>query len=277
MDEASPIRILRPAVPGPWVFASPHSGKRLPGDFQPAPDLGPASLRSAEDTDMDRLAEPGVALGAVLIVCEVSRAHVDVNRAPDELDAELIEGAPGGGGPRAEAGYGVIPRLTGDGRRLRERRLTLEQARSRLAAVHRPYHEALEALMTEARDRHGRAVLVDWHSMPASAGGPDVVLGDRHGSSCGRETTRRLRAAFERRGWTVALNHPYAGGYATRLWGRPPEGFEAIQVEIDRGLYLDEATRTPSRGWDRTATIMAKAMAELIGDGRKKNRGRSRG
>lgn len=265
MDDVSPIRILWPETPGPWIFASPHSGRRLPEAFAAASLLGEASLRSAEDTDMDVLAAQGVARGATLIACEVGRAFVDVNRAPDEMDAVLVEGLERSEGPRAAAGYGVVPRLSGDGRPLNPGRLGRDEAEARVAAVHAPYHAALERLMQAAHGRHGEAMLVDWHSMPGAKGGPQVVIGDRHGSSCDPDITRRLRAAFEAEGWRVGLNHPYAGGYATRLWGRPEAGFHAVQIEIDRSLYLDPKTRERSRGWVRTQRIVGRVIDRLIG------------
>jgi N-formylglutamate amidohydrolase len=125
--------------------------------------------------------------------------------------------------------------------------------------------------MAAARARHGEAVLVDWHSMPAratqgvgGARGPDVVIGDRHGASCGAELSRRLRRAFEALGWRVALNQPYAGGWTTQTWGRPSEGFHAIQIELNRALYFDEAARAPGPGWPRTEKGVARVIADLL-------------
>jgi len=263
--------IVRPDAPGSFVFASPHSGRIYPADLAPDPDLPRSSLESAEDARVDALIGSGASHGAVLLLARLARVYVDLNRGPDELDPRLIEGlAPGGGGPRAEAGYGVLPRLSGDGRPLYARTLDLAEARARLERVHTPYHAALDALMRTARARHGRAVLVDWHSMPARAAGgargPDVVLGDRHGSSCSAEITRGLRRRFEALGWRVALNAPYAGGWTTQRWGRPDEGFHAIQVELNRALYFDEAARTPGPGWSRTGKGVARVIAGLLTD-----------
>ncbi|WP_122467356.1 N-formylglutamate amidohydrolase [Brevundimonas lutea] len=266
---ASALVIHRPdGEAGPWVFASPHSGTFLPADLGADPALDEGSLRSAEDVAMDVLARPGVALGAPLIACAVSRAYVDVNRAPDDLDPQVVAGfdPPQPVSARVQAGYGVIPRLTGDGRPIRATRLSATEAEGRIDRVHRPYHEALATLMTEAQERHGRATLIDWHSMPAGgSGGPDVVLGDRHASSCGAALTRRARAAFERRGWRVALNRPYAGGYATRLWGRPDEGVEALQIEISRGRYLDPTTGRPGPGFGAAQAVIRQVIEDLLG------------
>ncbi|WP_313005133.1 N-formylglutamate amidohydrolase [Brevundimonas sp.] len=262
---------LTPAASGratALVFASPHSGVVYPDDMAAAPGLSAASLRSAEDAAMDRLLTAAAGAGAPLIAGRIGRAYVDLNRAPDELDPALIEGAPAAPPPglKTLAGYGVVPRLAGDGTPLYDRRLGLEEAEARIERVHAPYHERLAELMQAAHVRHGRAVLIDWHSMPSRATGthgPDVVLGDRHGTSCATGLTRALRLLFEGLGWRVALNRPYAGGYATQLWGRPDEGFEAIQIELTRRLYWDEAQGAPSVGWGRCQAGLNRVIAAL--------------
>ena len=264
--------VLRPQTPGRFIFASPHSGAVYPADMGADPSLEDASLRSAEDALVDRLIAPGVDLGATVVLARLGRAWVDLNRDPADLDPLLIEGAADGAvSPRTAAGYGVIPRLTGDGRALYDRRLSLDEARRRIAGTHTPYHSALAERMRAARAQFGEAVLVDWHSMPAratqgpgGARGPDVVLGDRHGASCSAELTRRLRRAFEALGWRVALNQPYAGGWTTQSWGRPSEGFHAIQIELNRALYFDEAARSPGPGWSRTEKGVARVIATLL-------------
>ncbi len=272
VDGVADFTVARAGTQGRFVFASPHSGALYPVDMNADPALAEASLRSAEDALVDRLIAPGVEGGAAVVLGRLGRAYVDLNRDPADLDPALIEGlGDGTGSPRTAAGYGVIPRLSGDGRALYARRLTLDEARERIARVHAPYHAALAGEMQAARERHGEAVLVDWHSMPAratraagGARGPDVVLGDRHGSSCGAGLTRRVRRAFEALGWRVALNQPYAGGWTTQAWGRPEEGFHAIQIELNRALYFDEAARAPSAGWSRTQKGVARVIAGLL-------------
>lgn len=264
--------VLRPETPGRFVFASPHSGAVYPPEMGADPALPEASLRSAEDALVDRLITPGVEHGATVVLARLGRAWVDLNRDPADLDPALIDGvADGPVSARTAAGYGVIPRLTGDGRAIHDRRLTLQEARDRIARTHAPYHAAVADGMAAARARHGEAVLVDWHSMPAratqgvgGARGPDVVIGDRHGSSCGAGLSRRLRRAFEALGWRVALNQPYAGGWTTQAWGRPSEGFHAIQIELNRALYFDEAARAPGPGWPRTEKGVARVIADLL-------------
>ena len=265
-SQEAAFRVIRPeGAPGPFVFASPHSGSLYPADMGGAP-LAETSLRSAEDALVDRLIGCGPAHGAALILAQVGRAYLDLNRAPDELDPLLVADVGSEpASPRVAAGYGVVPRLSGDGRALYDRRLSMAEVQARIDRVHAPYHAALARLMEEARERHGRAVLVDWHSMPASGAGRgvDVVLGDRHGSSCDPAITRRLRALFEGLGWRVALNHPYAGGYSTRLWARPEEGFHAVQIELSRALYFDPAAMAPGPGWARCEKGLARVIAGL--------------
>lgn len=267
--------VTEPSGPaGPLVFASPHSGSILPDDLAPAPGLSPVSLHSAEDALVDRLIASGPGHGVPLIAARFSRAYVDLNRAPTELDPTLIAGCPAGAvSAKTAAGFGVIPRRTGDGRAIHDRPLSLAEATARLEKAHTPYHAALGGLMEQARARHGRAVLIDWHSMPsaiaggpARAPGPDVVLGDRHGGSCDARLSRRLRALFEAAGWRVGLNHPYAGGYSTQAWGRPAEGYQAIQVELSRGLYLDEDSGRPGAGFDHCRRAIDRVIAGLAAE-----------
>jgi N-formylglutamate amidohydrolase len=252
---------------GPFVFASPHSGVIVPDDMGADPALTNVEINSAGDALMDRLIAAGPMHGAPVIAARIARAYVDLNRAPEDLDPLLIDGVDAGADPKTAAGYGVIPRLTGTGAPLYARRLTSAEAHGRIARAHTPYHTALAGLMATAKAAHGRAVLVDWHSMPGKAGGVEVVLGDRHGTSCRAVLTRRLKALFEKQGLSVALNHPYAGGWSTQTWGRPSEGFEAVQIEISRALYLDPRTGGPSAGWNRCAAALNQVIAGLPADG----------
>ena len=264
--------IRAPAAAGPFVFASPHSGRGLPSDMRPAAGLDERVLRSAEDVAVDELLVAATTHGVPLICALISRAYVDLNRAATDLDPILSPDVPspppGPGAVRVASGYGVVPRRTGDGRDLYDRPVLRAEVQARLHAVHQPYHQALGELMHGAHAAHGRAILIDWHSMPsmATGRGPDVVLGDRHGSACEARLTRRLKAVFEQAGWTVAQNRPYAGGYTTQTWGRPGAGFHALQIELSRSLYLDEAALTPSAGFNRCKGVVTQAMAALIAD-----------
>jgi N-formylglutamate amidohydrolase len=272
-SDALPFTLSLPeGETGPFVFASPHSGAAVPDDMGAAAGLSEASLRSAEDVGIDRLVASGPGRGAPLIAGRFSRSYVDLNRHPEELDPALIEGVEIADlSAKTAAGFGVIPRRAGDGVPLYDRRLSLAEAQGRLALAHEPYHAALGELMAAARERRGLAVLVDWHSMPSRAvrggargtPGPDVILGDRHGTACASGLTRKLRLLFEAAGWRVGLNQPYAGGYTTQTWGRPDAGFHAIQIELNRALYLDETTLEPGPGYGRCRSVLEGVIAGL--------------
>lgn len=250
------------------MFASPHSGVYYPADFKPSARLNIHAIREGEDGLVDMLVARGPEVGVPLITGEAGRAYVDLNRAAEDLDPSLVDGASGAPSARAAAGLGVLPRLTAGGRALYDRRLSLEEAHRRLALWHAPYHAALAGLIHAARDRHGRAVLIDWHSMPEAAARPlrggrpfEIILGDRHGTSCGGALTAHLKAAFEAGGWRVGLNTPFAGGFTTVAWGRPAEGLHAVQVEINRGLYLTDGG--PAVGFDRCRAVISRVIEGL--------------
>lgn len=269
------FRILAPADSGPLVYAAPHAGRRIPESLRAAARVDARALRDLEDPLIDRLVESAAGQGVTVLICEAARAFADVNRDPAELDPQLIEGARSTTA-RVKAGLGVLPRVTGDGRPIHGRRLSMSEAEARIAEVHAPYHAALRDLMESARAAHGRAVLVDWHSMPSRAAEaegeragrrPAVVLGDLHGRACGPEIAGRVRAVLEAEGFPVAMNRPYAGGYVTQTWGRPREGLHALQVEIDRSLYLDEATLEPHEGFERlhrAVEAVTEGLLELL-------------
>ena len=251
------------------VFATPHSGRDLPQDMGHVPTLDLASVNSACDVAVDQFIASAPEQGVPLVAGLISRAYVDLNRSPLDIDPQMLSDAPGDlkAGPKTRAGYGVVPRLTGDGQPLYDRLLTMQEVGGRLQRVHAPYHAALADQMQQTRAQHGRAVLIDWHSMPGRAtglSGLDVVLGDRYGSACDPDLTRFLRDQFELLGWRVGLNHPYAGGYSTQVWGRPDDGFEAIQIEISRKLYWDEAKGQASAGWRRCQSGLNRVMRALI-------------
>lgn len=254
-DPGAPYRLFRPDRPTPLVFAVPHAGRLYPQAARAALQAGEATVRSLEDPLVDQIVAGAETLGAAVIACNVARAYVDVNRDPTEIDPVLVEDARlGRDTPRTRAGLGVVPRLGGDARALHRIRLPQAEVETRLATVHRPYHAALAGLMAEAHAAFGVALLIDWHSMPSSAaraearrGGrkPDIVIGDRHGQSADQDLVGVLRASFEDAGLRTVMNRPFAGGHSTQSWGRPADGFHALQVEIDRGVYLDESTLAP--------------------------------
>ncbi|WP_374471507.1 N-formylglutamate amidohydrolase [Phenylobacterium sp.] len=247
--------------PTPLVFASPHSGRLYPDDMMAAAALDALSIRRSEDAFVDDLIGAAPDLGAALITARFARAYIDLNREAFELDPnmfadELPEFARARTA-RVAAGLGAIARVVSEGQEIYNRKLTFAEARSRIEGAHRPYHVALAGLIAEAQAAHGFAILVDWHSMPAAAakaGGrerpSDMVLGDRFGAACAGLLPARVERELEAMGYRVARNTPYAGGYTTEHYGRPARRVHALQIEINRGLYLDEASLAPTAGFE---------------------------
>ncbi len=251
----------------PFVFASPHSGRLYPGSFVGASRLNPTVLRRSEDAFVDELFACAAELGAPMIAARFPRAFLDVNRAPGELDMAMFDGAlpmaieaPG---VRVNSGLGVIPRVVRDGAEIYRGKLAPAEAQQRLARLYRPYHAKLSSMLEETVARFGTAVLIDCHSMPSAAAIPDVVLGDRYGMSASHALMRRAEIAFERQGFGTARNAPYAGGYSTHLYGRPMLGVHALQIEINRALYLDEERIERTARFADIAAKIARALGEL--------------
>jgi N-formylglutamate amidohydrolase len=248
----------------PLIFASPHSGRIYPETLRAASALDAHALRRSEDAFVDELIAGAEIRGIALVSCRYARAYVDVNRDAWELDPAMFEDplpeAARAQSPRVAAGLGAIPRLVAEGQEIYRDKLVFAEAAARLERVHRPYHAALGELMAEARAQFGAAILIDWHSMPSAAGRsearlgrarPDMVLGDRHGAACGRVLSVLVRRTLESAGYVAVANTPYAGGYTTQTWGRPLDGFHALQIELDRGLYLDETRLERTAGFKR--------------------------
>jgi len=265
---ARPFAIHRPFEQRvPFVFASPHSGRLYPASFVAGSRLSPLCLRRSEDAFVDELFSGAVAIGAPMIVARFPRAFLDVNRAPTDLDAAMFDGplcvgveAPNA---RVNAGLGVIPRIVRDGAEIYRGKLDPREAEERLANLYRPYHAALARLVEDTRRRFGVAVLIDCHSMPSAAAVPDIVLGDRYGVAAAPSLMRLAETAFERAGFSVARNVPYAGGYTTHLYGRRETFVHALQIEINRTLYLDEERIETSPRFDAVQSRLNGALAAL--------------
>jgi N-formylglutamate amidohydrolase len=251
----------------PFVFASPHSGRIYPPSFVDTSRLSALTLRRSEDAFVEELFASARMLGAPVIAARFPRAYLDVNRAPGELDPAMFDGAlpmpvepPG---VRVNAGLGVIPRIVRDGAEIYRGKLPVDEAIQRLSRLYRPYHDALASLLEQTRAKFGCAVLIDCHSMPSAAAIPDVVLGDRYGMSASHALMRHAERDFEARAFTVARNAPYAGGYSTHLYGRPMLGVHALQIEVNRSLYLDEERIEPNLRFYDVARRIGEALRDL--------------
>lgn len=252
----------------PLVFASPHSGDVYPESFLSQSVCDLADLRRNEDRGIDRLYADVTRLGAPLLSARFPRCFVDANRASDELP----QGWAGSAAPqttRAKAGYGVIPLVISEHKPIYSEPLPESVAKGRIEQLYTPYHTALRARIDAACAAFGRALVVDCHSMPGfapmGARRADVVLGDRFGQSCAPEVMRVFEAAFKARGLSVTRNYPYAGGYVTSHYGTPPTGVEAIQIELNRDLYMNEAVMAiKPKPFAALRATLTDIMAEVI-------------
>lgn len=270
----APFRLTEPSrLTTGAVFNSPHSGDQYPAELIARTRLDRLQLRASEDALVDRLFAPAALYGAPLLAATAPRAWVDLNRGPAELDPALIEGVRATGlNQRIAAGLGVVPRIVSEGAAIYDGKLTLIEAQERIRTLHAPYHARLEALLARARETFGAAILFDCHSMPSEAlraaprvrgRAPEVVLGDRFGAAAARDIVAETQAAFEAQGFVVARNAPFAGGYITQRYGRPSRGLNAVQIEIDRGLYLDQRRIEPNGAFSEVARRLEQVIVAL--------------
>ena len=267
--------VLSPAVQtAPFVFTSPHSGRIYPPEFLALSRLDPKTLRKSEDCFVDRLFQSVSKLGAPLLSARFPRAFLDLNREPYELDPELVdEPLPEHANTqsiRVAGGLGTVARIVADGDDIYRERLSLKTVITRIDQLYFPFHRELARLIEETRQRFGYAVLVDCHSMPSSAatpgGGqrPDVVIGDRFGASSDPRLSAMVHDTLLAFGYDVQMNRPYAGGYITEHYGHPQHGVHALQIEINRGLYLNETTLTESAGFAGLEADLCALAAQLF-------------
>lgn len=264
------------------IFASPHSGRDYPWTFLRKTILDQHSIRSSEDAFVDQLYAFAPKAGAPLLKAGAPRSFVDLNRAADELDPALIEGvASKGHNPRIASGLGVVPRVVSGGRAIYRGKLPLKEAQRRIDTYWRPYHAMLSKLMRQSSDTFGEAILIDCHSMPHEAMNiaargvtrrPDVVIGDRHGASAGSEIVDRIEEAFSRAGFSVVRNIPFAGAYICQTYGKPSRGHHAIQIEIDRSLYMNEQMVRPNGNFEAVRRSLKGVIDDVCAIGRSKER-----
>ncbi len=262
-----PFETLEPAeYRGPVLFNSPHSGRVYPRAFLVAARLDLSTLRRSEDSFVDELALGVVKRGYPLMRAHFPRCYIDVNREPYELDPRMFDGRlPSFANTRSmrvAGGLGTVARVVGDAQEIYDQRLPVDEALRRIENLYKPYHRALRKLFSRIHRDFGAAMLIDCHSMPSSAGGKDerpradVVLGDRYGTSCVAAVSETVEGTLRSLGYAVSRNKPYAGGFITEHYGNPAAGLHAIQLEINRALYMDE------RRFERSANF-ARMAADL--------------
>ena len=275
LQPAPPVEIVRPlAQTLPIVLASPHSGANYAPDFLSLTHLDVAVLRRSEDAFVDELFALAGRQGVPMVRALFPRSFVDANREPYEIDAAMFDGPlPGHANtrsPRVAAGLGTVPRVAFDGQAIYRRKLPLAELERRVAWYYRPYHTALDRLIAETRERFGHCVLIDCHSMPSTSPGGghtpaarvDFVLGDNHGAACAPALTHLVERWLHHHGYRVVRNQPYAGGFTTQHYGVPTQGVHALQIEINRALYMDESALRAHVGFEP----LAKRLADLIED-----------
>ena len=268
----APVRVLRPAsLAAPLVFASPHSGRDYAEAFVAASRLDALRLRRSEDSFVDDLFAEVPALGMPLVCATFPRAFCDANREPWELDPAMFDDAlpdwVNTRSPRVGAGLGTIARVVASGEPIYRARLRFADAEARIQDCWQPFHAALAAEIAAAHARFGACVLIDCHSMPASSlpprGQVDIVLGDAHGTACAPEVIQAVEEVLITLGFTVRRNDPYAGGFITRHYGRPRDAIHAVQVEINRTLYMDEGRIQRLPGFDAVRHRLTRAAAAI--------------
>ena len=276
---AAPIRYEAPftlnfpeKMYGPVIFASPHSGNVYPDSMKSALCVPLETVRRTEDAFVEELFEDAPAHGGMLMAARYARSVTDLNRDPRELDPTMFhDGVPracGAPTARVEAGLGCLPRVASRGEEIYGQRMSRAEGAARLSDIHDAYHDRLSEELTTLKETHGRVILIDCHSMPSVQPGrrhlADIVLGDRFGSSCDPRLTGRVERTFRAHGLTVARNAPYAGGYTTRRYGRPKRNVHALQIEINRGLYMDEEAVHPSANFESMRTIVSAVIQEIL-------------
>jgi N-formylglutamate amidohydrolase len=253
------------------MFSSPHSGRHYPEAFLNQLQVPHIDLRRTEDAYIDQMFSPVIHMGAGLISAVYARSYIDLNRAPDELDSRMFQDGPPNGvekrSPRVEAGLGCIPRIACSGKEIYAERLMRAEADRRLDLAYEPYHAALANWLKLIRSRTGHSVLIECHSMPSVVAGrrihADVILGTRYGSACDESLARHIEQGLGNMGYNVLRNTPYAGGFLTQKHGNPLEDQHAIQIEINRRLYLneDEVTLKSSfRAVQKDMTALARSI-----------------
>jgi N-formylglutamate amidohydrolase len=269
-----PFEVVAPVAQTlPLVFNSPHSGRCYPATFLASSRLDPQAIRRSEDTFVDELFAPAIARGAPLLKANFPRAWLDVNREPYELDPKMFDGTlPSYANVRSirvAGGLGTIARIVSESEEIYSGPLPVEEGLARIDGVYKPYHRALRDLVIATHAAFGFAVLIDCHSMPSSIRGsggrvrPDIVLGDRYGTSCAGELTDVVAHGLTRLGYSVSRNKPYAGGFITEHYGQPTRGLHAMQIEINRCLYMDETGFEKTAGFARLVADIGRLIETL--------------
>ncbi len=258
----------------PIVLNSPHSGRDYPFEFLDASRLGNLSIRKSEDFLVDELVKGATTHGLPLLMANFPRAYLDVNREPYELDPAMFEGKlPSHANThsiRVASGLGTIAKIVAEGENIYKHNLSVEDGLERIETLYKPYHAALRERLAKTHVEFGCSLLVDCHSMPSrqhiglSKNQADFVLGDRFGSSCNPAIVTAAKLILMEMGYTVEVNRPYAGGFITEHYGRPENGLHALQIELNRAIYMDETRILPTENFETVARDLTEFFAQLM-------------
>lgn len=270
------FEVCEPAVQSiPFVYNSPHSGRCYPVSFLESSRLDCNEIRRSEDCFVDELFASAPEIGAPLLKANFPRAYLDVNREPYELDPRMFDGALPSyaniGSMRVAGGLGTVPRIVAENMDIYAHRLSVEEGLSRVEGIYKPYHACLRRLVSRTHANHGMAVLIDCHSMPGNirlAGSnirPDIIIGDRYGTSASAEISRAALHFLEELGFNAVCNKPYAGGFITEHYGRPIRSLHALQIEVNRSLYVDEKTFLKAPDFPAMQSALDIFMRQMAG------------
>jgi len=273
-EVSPPFEIVEPTEwRAPIIFNSPHSGSAYPDAFLSASRIDLPTLRRSEDSFMDELIGELSDRGFAVVRVHFPRSYVDVNREPYELDPRMFAGRlPSFANTRSmrvAGGLGTIPRVVGDGQEIYRERLAVDDALARIETLYKPYHRALRRLINRVHQAFGTVVLVDCHSMPSIGVSrdeprrPDVVIGDRYGTSCAPLLADTVEDTMSQLGYSVGRNKPYAGGFITEHYGNPASGLHVVQLELNRAVYMDERRREKVARFAQVAADFA-TLADVL-------------
>ncbi|MDE1157731.1 MAG: N-formylglutamate amidohydrolase [Neorhizobium sp.] len=279
-DDCEHFEVRQPATQTiPFVFNSPHSGNRYPQSFLAASRLDSVAIRRSADHFVDELYADAPELGAPLLAAHFPRAYLDVNREPYELDPRMFDGPLPSyaniGSMRVAGGLGTIPRIVAENMEIYRQKVPVADAIERIETIYKPYHACLRRLIAATHVQFGLSVLIDCHSMPGNirlSGSdlrPDFIIGDRYGTSASAELSRAALHFLDSLGFAAVRNKPYAGGFITEHYGRPVRGLHALQIEINRSLYIDETTMEKKPQFELIAAALSafmRQMADFVSD-----------
>ena len=258
------------------LFSSPHSGLFYSQEFLKSSVLDHIAIRASEDAFVDELFMSAPEFGSSLLVANIPRAFVDLNRDVRDLDPILVDGAKAlRRNGRASSGLGVIPRLVGKNKPIYASKISLAEAQARLLRFWHPYHLCLQDLLEETRKKFGSVILIDCHSMPHECVDqgtgvslpPQIVLGDRYGAAANLDIVNQVRLAFAESGFRVSRNMPYAGAYISCKYGKPQHNQHVIQVEIDRSLYMNEDTIQKLHNFSELRAALKNVISKIVAIG----------